>query len=357
MWIKSLKLYQFRNYNNVSIDFVNGVNYFQGNNGSGKTSIIEAVGLLPLCKSIRTNDEKDVIQFGKEFARIEAKIQRDNEESIKIVISNQGKMIENNDIEIKKISEIAGVVKTISFIPKDTDLFKDSPSKRRRFLDSNMSMLDKQYLNQLGEYNHYLEQIRAVLKKEKVDEVYLQVLVQELAKRGKVLSKRREKFVKLLNEELVKISEFLESKRTAMELSYIPDVQICEDEIYYQNILEKIKQTMVTTNRVVIKGIHQDDIMFKFNGKDLALYGSQGQNRISVIALKLSLFKLIKEKFHEEPIVLLDDVLSELDENHQKKLIKLLNRMEQVFITGTQNELKEKYALYSIEDNQVRRIK
>ena len=140
-----------------------------------------------------------------------------------------------------------------------------------------------------------------------------------------------------------------------MEVIYHPDVEL--DDNYENRCVERLKNTISnkTNNRILIPGIHADDISFKLNGIDIATFGSQGQNRLSVIALKLSLFKLINDKFNDNPIVILDDVLSELDDNHQLKLIKLLSRIEQVFITGTKLNLEEKMNLYIVENNEIRR--
>ena len=142
-----------------------------------------------------------------------------------------------------------------------------------------------------------------------------------------------------------------------MKLIYLPDINVQSENEYLTFVKEKIEQSIeAKTNQLFVRGIHQDDLSMDFDGKDLAVYGSQGQNRIAVISLKLALVKMIKPKFNEEPILILDDVLSELDDNYQKKLIQLLKRIEQVFITGTQMNLKEKYTLFNVEGNIVRRM-
>ena len=358
MWVKKLKLYQFRNYEELNVDFQKGVNLIQGDNGKGKTSLVEAIGLLPLSKSLRTNDDKEMIQIEKNFARIECVIQKDVEEKIRIVISRQGKSIELNGQELKKISDLAGVVKVVSFLPKDAELFKSSPSNRRKVIDSNMSMLDKKYILELGLYNKYLERIRNLLKNENIDMVHLKVLVEELANVGVNILARRKQFIKLLNEEIKYINKYIEGDESKIEIVYKPDVDEVDEKKYCLTVLEKIEQQIKTNKQTkgLIRGVHQDDININYGGRDLAIYGSQGQNRISVIALKLSLIRLIKNKFNEEPIVILDDVLSELDEKHQKKLIQLLNRIEQVFLTGTQIDFNEKCALFNVDDNIVRRM-
>ena len=358
MWIKKLELYQFRNYKTLSLEFEKGVNVIIGDNGEGKTSLVEAIGMFPFSKSLRTNDEKELIQLGEQFTKIEGVFSKEFEEKIKIVISKQKKVIEINDSEVKKVSSLAGIVKVVSFLPKDVELFKGSPSNRRRFIDYTMAMLDKNYLLQLNEYNKLLESIRESLK-EDIDYTYLEVLVKQLCERGRKLQIRRSKYLSLLNEELKSISKYIEKDENKIEVLYRPDIDVedIDEEKYFDKVWNKLKQSLeVQRNaRGVIKGIHQDDIQMNFEGKNLSMYGSQGENRISVIALKLALIKMMKITFKEEPIVILDDVLSELDENHQRKLIQLLNRIEQVFITGTKINFVEKYTLYNVKDNVVRR--
>ena len=356
MWVKSLSLHEFRNYSSVELEFQKGINYIQGLNGSGKTSLVEAIGLLSMCKSIRSNDEKEIIRFNSTSVVVKASLINQIQRDFKIVISQDGKYIELDGNEVKKVSEIAGIAKVISFIPKDVELFKDIPAKRRRFLDLNLSMLDKVYLKLLGEYNRYLVEVRNLIKQDKVDFLTLDVLLKEMAKRGIVLQNKRECFISELNKNLSIISRYFTEDKILMKLNYLPNV-ICKNiDDYFIQIRDKIVDSLNGKNRIVISGVHLDDFSLDYNSQDLALYGSQGQNRLSVICLKLSLFRMIKEQFNEEPIVILDDVLSELDINHQNKLMKLLNQIEQVFITGTKFDLKQEVSLFNVEDNLVRRV-
>ena len=262
-----------------------------------------------------------------------------------------------NGQELKKISDLAGVVKVVSFLPKDVELFKSSPSSRRKFIDSNMSMLDKRYLLELSEYSSCLENVRLLLKNDNIDSMHLDILLEKLSEKGFKILTRRRKFVSVLNEQLESITEYINGDKNKMKLIYLPDINVQSENEYLTFVKEKIEQSIeAKTNKLFVRGIHQDDLSMDFDGKDLAVYGSQGQNRIAVISLKLALVKMIKTKFNEEPILILDDVLSELDDNYQKKLIQLLKRIEQVFITGTQMNLKEKYTLFNVEGNIVRRM-
>lgn len=356
MWVKKLKLNDFRNYHQVSLDFSQGINFIQGPNGSGKTSLVEAIGMLALCKSIRTSDEKETIKLDCEANIINAEIENEIKRDLKIVISRKGKYIELDGNEIKRTSKIAGVTKIISFLPKDVDMFKENPTRRRRFIDFNLSMIDQVYLKLLSEYHQYLSEVRNLLKQEKIDLITLEVLLDELLKRSYSLQQKRKSFISLLNENLKKVSEYFDEIKLFLE--YHPYITEESYEDYVFNTKELIKKEIIneSKSRMIIPGIHLDDISMDFNEMDLSLFGSQGQNRISVILLKLSVFELIKTKFNEEPIIILDDVLSELDETHQQKLLRLLNEIEQVFITGTKLDLKQKVTLFNVENNQVRRV-
>ena len=221
MWVKKIQLRNFRNYSEIDLDFEKGINFFQGNNGSGKTSLVEAIGMLALCKSIRTNDDKEMIKVDNESCVIISQLENEIDREYRIVISKEGKFVWLDGNEIKKISEMVGICKIISFLPKDAELFKDSPLKRRKFLDLNLSMQDKIYLKLLSEYNHYLLEIKNLLKNEKIDFLTLDILLEELSKRGYVLQNKRSEFVDLLNKNLSFISEkFLDSK-DLLKLSYV----------------------------------------------------------------------------------------------------------------------------------------
>lgn len=354
MWVKELKLKNFRNYDEQYLTFNKGINYIQGDNGSGKTSLVEAIGLLALCKSIRSNDEKEIIKLDSDNAVVLSKVQNQIDRDLKIVISKNGKYIELDGNDVKKVSKIAGVVKVISFLPKDVELFKEMPVKRRKFVDLNLSMLDSGYLRILSEYNYYLTQLRDFLKEEKNDDVYVDVLLKEISKRGYRIVVKRKEFIALLNDKLKDVGDYLESNKKIFKVLYLPSISVDNENDYYLKLVNQMKGYDYQ-KRINILGIHLDDMKFEYDSLDLSLYGSQGQNRISVIALKLSLYELIKDKFNEQAIVVLDDVLSELDVNHQIKLLEILNQIEQVFITGTKFDLDIPVSLFTVENNNIRR--
>ena len=354
MWIEELALKNFRNYSDLRLNFSPGINGILGKNGSGKTSLVESIGFLALSKSFRSSDEKETIRFGADFARIEAKLHRDVARTYRIVLTPQGKKIEIDGAGIAKLSEMSGICKIISFLPKDVELFRDSPAVRRKFVDLNLSMLDPVYLKLLGEYGRFLTELRNLAKQENPDLVVAEVLSGQLAERGFDLQKRRIGFIDKLNEELCDVLSELDGGE--MKLCYHPSVNECEKERYIESVAKEVARSLACRKgKISIPGIHLDDLEAVYCGRDLGIYGSQGQNRLAVIALKLALVGLIEKKFHEKPIVILDDVLSEFDSEHRSKLMKMLGRMEQVFITGTEIDFDEKTELYTVEENQVRR--
>ena len=352
MLIKNIKLINFRNYQNIEVSFEKGINYIEGSNGSGKTSLVEAIGLLSLCKSIRTSDEKEMINLNSSSLIVNALINNQIDREIKIVISEKGKYISIDENEVKRISELMGVVKIISFLPKDVEFFKDSPLKRRKFIDYAFSLLDKSYLKSLSEYNHYLTEIKELIKINDFDETTLDVLLKQISKKGIYIMDKRKEYICLLNKYLANVNKYFSDNEFVV--NYQSDIK--NENNYYLEVKNKLLNDLKYQNRVSVHGIHLDDIVCYHNNTNLSNYGSQGQNRLGVISIKLALFDLIKDKLNEEPIVILDDVLSELDELHQEKLINVLKNIEQVFITGTKFNLNQKVSLYCVEKNEVRRI-
>lgn len=355
MWVNSLKVRNFRNYTDFQLNFSKGVNFIQGDNGTGKTSLVEAISLLNMCRSIRTSNEMELIKFNEESAIIESQIENQIKRDFKIVLSKKGKYIELDGNVQKKVSSIVGVVKIITFLPKDVDLLKQFPQKRRKFIDSNFSMIDYEYLKLLSEYNYYLQEIRELLKGDKIDDIVLEVLLHEISKKGFEILKKRLYYFKLINEYLKKISMGLFKENDLFNLKYVSTLKnINSIDDYYNELQKSIKkERLKDKNKIIVHGIHLDDFILEYKNFDLSLYGSQGENRISIIALKLSLYEFIKEKYDEEAIIILDDVLSELDEINQRRLIKYLTNIEQVFITGTKFNLDIPVALYTVKNNKI----
>lgn len=343
MLVKSLKLRNFRNYEAIDVSFEKGVNAILGINGSGKTNLVEAISVLSLGRSFKTQDDQELIRFGQDFALIEATILKEKEKTLKIVLSKDGKRITYDGIEFKKLSELNGLLQVIIFTPSDVDLFKESPIERRKFLNIHISMINKKYLQELSLYNNLLKERNAALKSEQIDLTLLDVLNKRLVKPQFEILKERFRFLHELEPCLNQVYQYLDSSKNSCQLKYQSTIEWNESyqefetillEAYHKNLEVDMKRKATSI------GIHRDDLFMFRNQRKIDVYGSQGQNRIGVLSLKLAVYKLFKESKKEEPILILDDVLSELDLEHQNKMMRLIEKTDQVFITCADQELK-----------------
>lgn len=318
--IKSLELKNVRLFSKIKFAFSKKIVIFIGNNAVGKTTILESIYFLCLTKSPRTINAKELIKHNEEFAKMRMKTNKEY-----IVVINERKRIFVNENEVKKYKDYIGINNVVMFSPNDLQLVYGSPTERRRFLDINISQLSKEYINHLSEYKNYLKQRNELLKRINIndDMIFLNIITKKLIEEGKKVVFLRDKFIKEINENLTKIHN------EKIEIIYQPSSPISKIEEIFENKRE-IDIITKTTNY----GPHRDEVIFKLNCKDSS-YCSQGQIRTIVLELKLTLIKLIKKYKKEDPIVLLDDVLSELDEERKNKLLNLIDDDYQVFITAT----------------------
>jgi len=335
MEVKNLKLYHWRNYQNLDIEFDSKINLILGDNGSGKTNLAEAIYYLSLGRSWRSMLSDVLIEKESTNASITASVTCGClKKNIEIDLSKKEKKVQINGKKLKSLSELSNCVNVILFSPSDVPLFMESPSERRNFLDCSISKQDCTYLNSLKNYNNLLNQRNTLLKNENIDLELLSILTSQLVLEGNNITKKRNQFIQRLNNVLPNVMESLSGTKVEAKLVYHPYVEVSDDmerkalEKYASSQKADIKLQHTTT------GPHKEDMDFLYNGNNLALYGSQGQNRISVLALKLSPYFLI-EKEEEKPIVILDDVSSELDEKTIVNLINFLAKLNQVFITAT----------------------
>lgn len=338
MYIKSLKLTNFRSYENLDVEFSKGINFFKGLNGEGKTNVLEAISLLSLGKSFVTSEEKECIRIPKDYTKINSIIEKNISMDFDITISNVGKRISINKKELKRLSEMAGKVYIVTFSPEDVTFYKGSTLKRRKFIDTSLSMLSPAYLSCLTLFKKLIKDRNSLLKQD-VDFTLLKVIDEQIAPLEYEIMKMRTKFINELNKSIKKIYEKMNISLDGINLSYLSVVPFKENkEECIKDILQQIKDDYPNDvkRKVTTRGIHHEDIEFSYKGTNIALTGSQGQNRIASLVLKIALADLIKEKYKEEPVLLLDDVLSELDELHQNALGNLLKDYTQSFLTGTE---------------------
>lgn len=355
MIITRLELINFRSYPSLSLEFSPKDNVILGENGSGKTNIAEAIYLLSLCKSWRNNDIRTLIRYGKESAFIRAYIQEGAlRRKIEIIISQKDKKITINDKPIKRLSELSKLVNVVVFSPEDVNIFKDPPSSRRRFLDVSISKENVEYLSLMGEYSKILQERNAILKSGDINRTYLDVVTNRLITVSEPIIGHRKRYVHELNNVLSDVANSLYDNKRELHLEYHP---FLESENFIEDAKRRYQKNVDNDifHKTTSLGIHREDFSLMLDGKDISLYGSQGENRLAAIALKIAPFFLIDD-IDKKPITILDDVYSELDDNRSRKLNSLLNKLGQVFVTTAERSI-EGDALIDVSNNNATRRK
>jgi len=355
MHIEDVYLKKFRVYDNLNIKFNNSLNIIYGDNATGKTSILEAIFIASLGKSFRTNKDKEVIKLGEKDAQIEVNAEKkDRKINIKIQIDDK-KKIYNNNILLKKTSDILGKNYIVLFTPDDINILNNEPGKRRRFLNIMISQLRPNYVYLINQYNKILEQRNFYLKQikyENKNEEILDIWDEQLYNAGIRIYNYRKEFIEKINFKIKEIHLKTTNNKEKIELKYITNVN--------ENLLNKIKENRkIDINKgYTTIGIHRDDFETYINEKKISIFGSQGQKRTAIISLKLAEAQVIEEEIEEKPIILLDDFMSELDNKRIQGLFENI-KDNQVIITCTDklviNSLE--YNLYNVKNGQVEKIK
>ena len=353
MYIKKVKLENFRNYDNLEVEFKKDFNLIYGNNAQGKTNILEAIYLSAIGKSFQTNKDSEMIKIGKEKAKVEIEYEtKDREGKITVEIADK-KTFFINGIKQKKISDIIGKINIVLFYPDNIDIIKGGPAERRRFLDIMISQLKPNYIHILNKYLKTLDQRNAYLKQIKFDnkskdmleiwdESLSQLSYQIYTYRSEYIQKIKEK-IKVIHNKITNCGQQDEK----IEISFISSGKSQKD--FYENLLRNrendIRKGYTST------GSHRDDFDIYINDTKVNVYGSQGQQRTSVLSLKLTELNIIQDEIEEPPILLLDDFMSELDENRRNNLTNAIEN-NQVFITCTDKILVEEKnnTIYHIEN-------
>ena len=353
MWIKNIKIKNFRNYENEKINLEKNINIFYGENAQGKTNIIEAIFLCSLGKSFRAKKDIEMIKLNEENAIVEIEYEKsDRDGKIKIELGNK-KNIYLNGIKIKKLSELLGNLNIVIFTPDDINILKGGPQNRRRFLDIMISQLRPNYMHILNLYlktieqrNKYLRQI----KEENKDEKLLDIWDEKLAEYAIKIYEYRKEFINKIIKKIKRIHNKITNEKEEIELEYITE---CREKEYYLNLLKERRKLDIIKG-FTTKGIHRDDFMIYINKKEISVYGSQGQNRTAMLSLKLAELQVIYDEIGEYPILLLDDFMSELDRNRRINFLKNIEDT-QVIITGTEKLDIEnlKYLEYNVANGKV----
>lgn len=347
MYIERLTLDHYRNYDNVTLNFSPSLNIFIGNNAQGKTNLLESIYVLAMTNSHRTHHAKELVQFGNDRAVIQGDLVKTTTQShlpLEVEMNlrgrKKGKIVKINHLTQQRMSQYFGQMNVILFSPEDLALVKGSPSGRRQFLDMEIGQMRPKYLHQMIDYCHFLKQRSAYLKQASHhDDVYLDVLDESLATTGAYLMLERRRFLKHLEEVATKIHETLSLGSEAMTLHYDSSFRFdTEDvdelkEIFIEQL--RLKRQSDFLNKQTSVGLHREDFSIELNGRNVQKFGSQGQQRLAVLSLKLAEIQLFYEYSGEYPILLLDDVMSELDNERQMKLMETIEGTGQTFITTT----------------------
>ncbi|TDL32067.1 DNA replication/repair protein RecF [Jeotgalibacillus sp. S-D1] len=348
MYIEQLELAHYRNYEKLTVDFDNNVNVILGENAQGKTNVMESIYVLAMAKSHRTSNEKDLIQWDSDYAKIKGRVMKHHGSlPLELIISKKGKKARLNHLEQSKLSQYIGNMNVVMFAPEDLHLVKGSPQVRRRFIDMEIGQISAVYLHDSSLYqkilqqrNHYLKQLQS--RKQK-DRTMLEVLTDQFVEMAVKIIKRRFEFIKLLQQWAEPVHAGISRGLEQLEVVYKPSVQVSEDhsfdeiEAVFRKKFDELREREIDRG-VTLIGPHRDDLQFLVNGHDVQTFGSQGQQRTTALSIKLAEIELIHSEIGEYPILLLDDVLSELDDFRQSHLLNTIQGKVQTFVTTTSVE-------------------
>ena len=366
MIINQISLKNFRNYDSLIIKFNKKLNIIIGDNAQGKTNILESIYFLSITKSYRTSDDSVLIKNNKEFFKISAKIKENNvPKKLDAFFNKTNKMLYLNDNLEKKISKFIGILNVIICCPEDINIIKGAPTDRRNFLNIELSKISQAYLNKYNEYNKLLRMRNDYLKLLMVNNIsdkrYFDIITDQLVEKAIYIYKERKKFIDQINEYISNIYKEI-SDISDLRLNYIPNIEL---DTYDDEYLKKtIKNQYVKHfNREIslgmtIFGPHRDDFSFSINNDSIKVFGSQGQQKLAIIALKLSLVNIFNERLDSMPILLLDDIFSEIDKKRKNKIMKYINDFGQVIITT--NDIRDinknkltNYKIYEVKDEKI----
>ncbi|MGT2911987.1 DNA replication/repair protein RecF [Streptococcus cameli] len=361
MWLENLTIDKFRNYKQTKLSFHAGLNIFLGQNAQGKTNILESIYFLALTRSHRTRTDKDLLQFEENSLSVHGLVHRSiGAIPLDIELTESGRVTKVNHLKQSRLSDYIGKLNVVLFAPEDLQLVKGAPAIRRKFIDVELGQMKPVYLSDLSQYNHVLKQRNTYLKTaDTIDEVFLSVLDQQLAEYGCKVMLQRIDFLQRL-EQFAKEKHFdISNQAEEFSINYEPSIRFTDASTLVDNYLTELsisrKRDLFKKNTGV--GPHRDDFTFYINGMK-AHFGSQGQHRSLVLSVKLAEIELMKEVTTEYPILLLDDVMSELDNSRQIKLLETISKKIQTFITTTSldhlHDLPEELKIFHVNNGQIK---
>lgn len=343
MHIEKLKLSNYRNYEHLELDFSPKINVFIGQNAQGKTNLMEAIYVLAMAKSHRTANDKELIRWEQDYGKIEGVIERRyGPIPMELLFSKKGKKGKVNHIEQSKLSQYIGQMNVVMFAPEDLHVVKGSPQVRRRFIDMEIGQISSVYLHDLLQYQKILKQRNLFLKahqgRQKIDEVMLEVYTEQFIAAAIKIIRKRYQFIEMLQEWAEPIHAGITQQAETLVIKY-KTVTGMQAQWSSEEMAEHLRQksnearSRELERGVTLVGPHRDDLQFFVNDYDVQVFGSQGQQRTTALSLKLAEIELIKQETKEAPILLLDDVLSELDEYRQSHLLNIMQGEVQTFVT------------------------
>lgn len=357
MKINRIQLNNFRNYKNSIIDFSDGINFIVGRNAQGKTNLLESIYLSSVGKSPKSCREKQIIMFNENQSKIELSFSTlAGNKNIKLFLDRTNKKsIKVNNINILKLTEFVGILSVVYFSPDELKLIKEVPEDRRNFLDISISQFDRTYLYNLLRYDKILKQRNSILKstdsvESKIEQ--LDLFTPQLIECAQIIIEKRLNFIEKLKNIATNIHKIITiDENLDISYSYIntSGLSIKAD---LQKEFDKVKLKEIDLGYTCV-GPHRDDLIFKINGIDCKYYSSQGQQRTVALVVKLSLMEVIKNEIGEYPILLLDDVLSELDQNRQDRLIELISKYQTLITCTKIPETKIKYNIIKVENGSI----
>jgi len=343
MIIRSLELSNFRNYEKLNISFSPDVTILYGDNAQGKTNVLEALYTASTTKSQKGSKDKDMIKFNESESHIRMTVEDgDIERRIDMHLkSTKQKGVAIDGIPIRKASELYGIMNIISFSPDDLGIIKEGPAERRRFIDMELCQLDKLYMHNFSGYNRALDQRNNLLKQISFNAELkgtLNVWDEQLINFGEYLIEKRNLFIKEISDIASKIHSIITENKETLEIQYLPST---DKESFRNELLSSREKDIIL--KMTNVGPHRDDMVFMVNGQDARKYGSQGQQRTAALTLKLAEIELVKKKTGKNPVLLLDDVLSELDRNRQNKLLENISGVQTIVTcTGLEEFIKNR---------------
>ncbi len=360
MKIQHLKLLNFRNYEKIQLNFSENYNIIYGNNGSGKTNLVESIYVLALTKSFRGSVDKVLIMNNKDALRIEGHVGTKFFDDYRLTIKENGKRVKINNTNVDKLSDYISKISVVLFNPDDLRFIKDSPSIRRKAINLEISQINNSYLKNLNSYNKILKQRNVYLKTMNINgnssSEYLEILTNKLIDIGEKIYLSRKKYIDLLNDRIGDLYDKI-CGISDLKLEYVSDYKNFIKDKILSKYQDNIQRDIILGKTSI--GIHHDDIRFKFNGVNLKDYGSEGQQKNAIIAYKLAELEIFYNIRKDYPILILDDLFSELDKYKINNILGLINNDIQTFITTTDidkidKKIVSKSKMFEVNDGIVR---